>query len=322
MGTGETAVSGQAAAPREAGIDAGRFLAFIGVVLIHIADMGSPAGFWGAAFGRFAVPMFFMVSGYFIGETEPYVAKIGRYSRRLLPLFAFWAALYLIAYAAWPHSTREWALLLIKGGRGNHLWFIPSLWLCLVTALILLHFVGLRLALLVAGALYAAGLLIGSYAPLVGLEQSAWNPRDGITFGLLPVMAGYALRRRPIAIRPAPAAILFGVLSAVNMTEYWLVLQLHPRYTEFFITTPLVAFMAFSLARAWQPRGALAGSMSRLGRLSLGFYAIHMFFVNLCKLLLPHNFLGWAASLPLVVAMSVASTHALARWPALRRFLQ
>lgn len=307
---------------RSAGIDAGRFLAFVGVVLIHASDLGGPLALWGDTLGRFAVPMFFVVSGYFLNPNQPVMAGVARYSTRLLPIYAFWVLLYLVVYAAWPASPRDWAMLIIKGGRGNHLWFILSLWLCLIAGLMLIRAVGVGLAAMVALALYVVGLAIGSYAPFTGLEQSLWNPRDGVTFGLLPVLMGCLLRKHPLSIRPTPAFLLFVLCSALHVLEFAIVRQYGPRYTEFFIMTPLLAVSAFLVAQSQDPSRPITQAMAGLGRFALGFYAVHMCFINLCKTILPHGLWGWAVSIPVVVIFSVATTLLLSRVKPLRRFIQ
>lgn len=309
-------------AVRESGIDAGRFIGFVGVTMIHTVIMGGEVAVLGEQWGRFAVPMFFMVSGYFLNLDEPVGASVRRHSKRLLPIFAFWATLYLVAFSAWPSSPREWAMLLIKGGKGNHLWFIQSLWLCVVAAAVLVRLLGLRSAILVAVGLYAAGLAIGAYAPLLGIRQAIWNPRDGLTFGLLPLLLGCLLRRHPITLETRWAVFWFFALSAVHIGEYRWALHGHPRYPEFFVSTPLLAGSAFVMFRSWHPTSPLALRLADLGRYSLGFYAIHMFFVQLGFRLLPGGTPGWLIATPGVVILAVAVTMVLAKVPAMRRFIQ
>ena len=297
-------------------------MAFAGVVLIHVSDLGGPLAIWGDTLGRFAVPMFFIVGGYFMNRAQPVMRGAMRYSERLLPLYAFWVLLYLVIYAAWPVSLRDWAMLIIKGGRGNHLWFIPSLWLCLITSLLLVRILGLASATAIAVAIYLIGLAIGSYAPFTGLEQSLWNPRDGLTFGLLLVLIGCQLRKNAVTLRSAYAILLFAFCSALHLLEFAIVRQYHPRYTEFFITTPLLAISAFLMVKSWNASSPTVQVMARLGRFSLGYYAIHMIFVNLCKNILPQGLAGWAPSIPIVIFISIATTLLLSKIKPLKRFLQ
>ena len=97
---------------RQAGIEAGRALGALAVVLIHVGPFrgpeweGTAAGLGGAFLNqlcRFAVPFFFLAAGYFYGRKvcsgAPPLPVLRRQAGRLTVLFAFWSGAYLLVPA-------------------------------------------------------------------------------------------------------------------------------------------------------------------------------------------------------------------------------
>ena len=85
------------------GVDLGRFVMALGVVLIHLEAMFYTDGYYGAFldwFIRLAVPFFFMASGYLVlrrMETGAVCVKeyLGAKALRFLKLYLVWSAIYL-----------------------------------------------------------------------------------------------------------------------------------------------------------------------------------------------------------------------------------
>jgi surface polysaccharide O-acyltransferase-like enzyme len=302
------------------GIDAWRFIAFVGVVLVHCAAI-SDIAYWGGAWGRFAVPVFFMTTGYFLPTESPPGRVIARFAGRLLPPFLFWLMAYLLAYREWPNSIRAWVLLVIQGGHGYHLWFLPSLGLCVTAAVLVRRYVPAGFGP-VAFCLYVAGLCIGSYSDLLGLTQTIWNPRDGLMFGFAFIYLGTLVRERGLKLDTMSALAAFLVLSALHMAEIGLVGATRPIYTDFYILTPLLALSAFLLAASLKSGGAFPAFLAMLGRLSLGMYAVHVFFVDLfTEYFHADGPIAWVLTVVAVVLLSILVTLAMAAIPSLRRFI-
>src|SRR5579871_5387502 len=87
-------------AARNQGVDAFRYLLAYLVVLLHslpgnavTADAVWP--FWLSSICRAAVPFFFVASGYFL-KPAPGLAAVLKPLKRLLPVYAFWFAIYAI----------------------------------------------------------------------------------------------------------------------------------------------------------------------------------------------------------------------------------
>jgi len=204
---------------RRARVDAFRVYAMVVVIVGHSEYALGPTGLTGVQvgqlalniIGRFAVPLFLLLAGEHLsprllrdrapGASWPYV-------RRLATMFVVASALYwcldvaklsrrlglgsgLAAFAArlahdpWP--------LFFHGAR-PHLWFLVALMFVVVLAGVVLSRARVRTFVVISAALYLLGLVIGPYAPVLGLPpalqwgvfllQSALFFAVGVFFGL------------------------------------------------------------------------------------------------------------------------------------------
>jgi surface polysaccharide O-acyltransferase-like enzyme len=259
------------------GLDAVRYIGFIGAVLLHsiysLPSVGPVGEIIGQA-ARFAVPYFFIVSGMFLGRGAP----AGQLLRRLLIPFAFWAPLYTIVSG---DSLRDilhpmYILrILIDGGRGFHLWFLPALALCSLIVLVLKN--RPRLLLFVAAALYVFGLACGSYYRLFwGGSHFLINTRDGPFFGLVFTALGLVLAKRRVNPAMGVCLVIFGlVLQAIEISGLQAVHAYDPMRKDFFLGTLPLGVGAFFLARSL-PHKWLIVKLAQLGRYTLGFYCAHL----------------------------------------------
>ena len=232
-----SAPSSTARAGRQGGIEAVRALGALAVVLIHVGPFrgaeweGTPAGLAGAFLNqlcRFAVPFFFLATGYFfgrkLGSSAPPWPLWRKQAGRLAVLFAFWSAAYLLvpavlrglhhrsldAFGAFMTEKLGWALshpaTSLLQGSAEHLWFLPALALG-VAALALVHALRvppLAMAVL-AGGSYLVALLGGSYSPSpLGLDLG-WNGHAVYRPGGLEVHPG-----------PPPEIVLSGPRVGVD----------------------------------------------------------------------------------------------------------
>lgn len=131
-------------------LDAAKAIAAYSVVLLHVRFPGK-TGELINALARFAVPFFFMVSGYFCFKTrEEAVLKRmpGKVKHILLligisfPFYILWgciqniikgknAAEWLREIAAWPH-VKDFFIYNSSSAVKSHLWFLPALLYCYV----------------------------------------------------------------------------------------------------------------------------------------------------------------------------------------------
>ncbi|MBV9078116.1 MAG: acyltransferase [Methylobacteriaceae bacterium] len=319
---------------RETGIDALRYVAFLAVVLIHLPSYAVPADTrvsGGAILDqicRFAVPYFFIASGFFLGGSRrPAAAQIARFVGRLLPVFAAWEVVYLVAHGTtWADISDPalWRSTVLRGGPGYHLWYLPSLGVCVTLAILLKD--ARPAVLLGAGvATFAVGLAFGPYRDWLGLP-SIGDTRTGPWFGLVFVLAG--LRIRALDLRPALAwclaLVALGIVLQVGEAAT-LAATGHGRFApnDFLIGTLPLGIGTFLLARRL-PSGPMTDRIGALGRVSLGAYCVHLLFVWL--LVGPEQVrIGpWQqpALMAAVATLATLTALALARIPLLDRLVR
>ncbi|MCE9645769.1 MAG: acyltransferase [Chloroflexi bacterium] len=121
--------------PRNQSVDAFRLLAALGVIILHVGYPNIPGEI---AIGlrlmsRWAIPFFFIVSGYFLAVQN---AKAGKLNiqpaiERLILVFLIWSFVYAIVvagqYGLAASLKRILSPFFIYFGNFTHLWFLPSL---------------------------------------------------------------------------------------------------------------------------------------------------------------------------------------------------
>lgn len=322
-----TPSSADAAPPREksrhAGIDLFRWFAFIAVVCIHTATMGGDASMMAGRLSRWAVPLFFMASGYFIGARFDDLNVIWRSTKRIAPLFLVWILVYLVVRDSWPETTKQWQDLLINGGAGLHLWYLPSLLSCIAVIAGLRRWLSWPAVLAVAGVVFVGGLAFGSYSGLLDLNQRLWNPRNGPVFGLLFVALGAWIAVTKPVVPLRWAALGFAVFLATDVAERIWLATTGPTYIDFTVSTLFVGVSAFLLARAWDGEPLARWNLDILGRYSFGMYAVHMLFLYaIGKHFHPKGPTEWAMTVTATVLLSTGTALLLSRVPVVKRYVQ
>ena len=180
-------------------VDVIRVVAIIAVIVIHVVPFTDQpnriGGEWNAAtvvnqLARFAVPFFFIVSGYLwaqkIEDERNVYPLTARMAKRILLLFAVWCAIYLlpmdvvstfeIGQFGWVRqcyrNIREIfrsPFITVFEGTKWHLWFLPALLCALIITAFLVRHRQQRLLVVLAILLYAVGLAGKAYSntPLV-----------------------------------------------------------------------------------------------------------------------------------------------------------
>jgi surface polysaccharide O-acyltransferase-like enzyme len=340
-------------ASRLPAVDLFRVLGILAVIGLHVGYQVDPDAigrrFDGAALvgqlERFAVPMFFILSGYFwagkcahAGDCWPRALAL---ARRLLFLFACWCAIYAafdVAAAALRHGSLAQGLetvaarhtgpltLLLQGTR-VHLWFLPALASAALLSGALLRTAHWRWLAILAALAFLTGLAGKAYAPLLGLS-SQFNFRNGPFFSLAPFAAGIALRR----MGPSRAWLARGALVAAAglLLQLGEVAWLHRAWRASLEQDYVFGTLAYGLGVSMVAlSGAAAGArhvprLAAVGTLTLGIYVSHYLFIDLLypldARLRGHP--GWPlAYAALVFACALALTALLARRAPTRRLV-
>jgi surface polysaccharide O-acyltransferase-like enzyme len=297
------------------GVDVVKLIAITGVIVIHAApfsEMSAEKGIYRQLeillnqSSRFAVPFFFIISGYFFGTKERYdkpkiISNTVVTVKRLFLIFLAWNVIYILPYnvgaiyeygLSGPFKVAYWHLIsltsdpvrLIFHGTKAHLWFLAGLiWAVSFTGLF--RYWGLyRSAFIIAAGLYLIGLLGHSYSdsPL-GIHFN-FDIRNHIFFSTIFFITGYQLAH----FKPGPswfpmgiAAFAFGV--ATHFTEIyvlWMLYGTDPDMHSYTIGTYVMG-IGITVAALSNNRLLNIEALAKMGRYVLGIYVIHYIFVDI-----------------------------------------
>jgi surface polysaccharide O-acyltransferase-like enzyme len=330
-------------AERIQSVDVFRVLAIAAVIALHTAPHAGPDAV-GLRFDartvcdqleRFAVPLFFTLSGYFWAGRCPdraacWTAGVAL-ARRVLVLFVAWSAIYFlitVGAVGWRAAVRPLPglpTLLLQGTR-IHLWFLPALALAALVSGALLARGRERTLLVLAMALYAVGLAGKAYADTpIGFHTHV-NLRNGLCFSLLMFATGVRLRRlgpRPVWRRIGRALALGGL--ALQLAEVaWLHARWGTNMAQDFVIGTYFYGLGMTMLALSDPAPLRFPRLAGLGPLVLGIYASHFRFVDLFAA--PDSPLravpGWdIIVVVLVFALSLALTGLLWRFAPTRRLV-
>ena len=228
-------------------IELGRVVAISAVLVLHCHPF---TGYWKIGdtpwFGyifdqltRFAVPLFFLISGYLLQpklEANP-VRALKAYCTPLLKVFLVWSVISLLLPLRWnvvadagylAERMGYWGYLskaplnsLLEGGL-VHLWFIPALIMAVAIGVLLARTNKLAWFIPVGLLLYVYGVLAGSYEVVTDL----WSPfvtRNGPFFSTLLFAVGVMIRKYSLAIRSRYAVALLTCGALMHFGEaFWL----------------------------------------------------------------------------------------------------
>lgn len=338
-------------------VDVFRVLAILSVIALHTAVHHGPYAVAGSGNARmlfnqaerFAVPFFFMVSGYLWagkcpGRTEMWPRSVAL-SKRVLSIFFAWSMVYLVALlisAIGEHGVKETAHIALDGlarlrfnfatlrlllvGPKDHLWFLPALvFAALITGAVLSRCTP-KLLYGVAAALFLIGLAGGAYADSPLGFQIPFSFRNGPFFSLVTFATGYFLQRRPRGIPSVAwgAGFAFGGLCL----QVFEVIYLHRQFgtylsQDYTIGTYFfglgVTILALSNAKYFR-----LSSIAAVGPLVLGIYTSHVMFIEALRPVddLWRGNVVWDVGYVLIVfAISTAVTYVLSQMPLTKRFV-
>lgn len=282
-------------------IESLRFIAALAVICIHFFyPKNKELTLWINQWARFAVPFFFMVSGYFLAQKLQKNDKPSvyfKYIKKVLILYIVWQVIYfmnppigdiyiygikkayLVKWNGFIHQ--RWDLIVFKGF-AQHLWFFASLSLTVLYFLIFrLKRVYLMLGFSIL--LYLVGALTKAYVKTsIGIDPrflgfpDKFNTNNLIFFSALPFTVGvlFSLKNWKVNIGVAFLVLIIGYgLHAAEV--WWLGTQkLHQR-VDYVFSTILVGLGVFMIGLArfkpleWKP-------LASLGKYSLGIYGMHV----------------------------------------------
>jgi surface polysaccharide O-acyltransferase-like enzyme len=337
-----TTTERRAAKTRLNGIDVVRVVAAYAVVALHTEThrLFSSAGLEWLAMTlttacAFAVPFYFAAAGFFLGKSWSYHSDhsvlVMKRIRRLLAIFAAWAAIYAIFPFDWnkvllsegPYGMAAAGLKqlteriaasplasIISGGNAPHLWFISALMMSYALIYLVIRLRIERLAML-------AGILLYEWAviALTNLYPGVPYPIIGArTFliGFLPTYCGWKLGRGDwTAMSYGKSLCLLTASIGLHLAEslYWTqVAGIEIVDNGYFTTTWMSGVSALMLAIGIA-KGNSYQQVANLSVFTLGIYLIHPLFIPVTHGLLKR--IGYYAVdlwTPLVFALSLGAS--------------
>lgn len=274
-----------------ANLDRLKLLLALMVVAMHCKVLGGNDSFAGYLLCngllRIAVPVFFLINGYFLGQALQSAAGMRRWLGRIVLLYVFWMLVYSPFYlvgsglGAVLLAVKQWLIGFF------HLWYL----LGMIGGGLLLYAVRGRRTWQVAAlafVAFATGLAL-QYARayvqipepfLQHFNQNDYAARNFLFMGFPFVAAGFLLARHQVPTRLAPGLLWAWLAVAVvlMLAESWFNFSHAPDRVinfDFMFTLPLVA-PALMLLPLRYPR---AGEGDRVGRLSAAVYFTHPLFM-------------------------------------------
>jgi surface polysaccharide O-acyltransferase-like enzyme len=314
------------------GIDAFRYFSFIAIVILHSITLPdaklSTTSLIINESTRFAVPFFFLTSGYFLSaRVGPAQLEIRRLIGRLLPVMLFWTLIYIVskrAFGVFLH-VRSIIYTLLTGGPAFHLWFLPALGLA-ATLAILTRKINIRIVWLIAVGLYLLGLICGPYNFLFGLHLAAkFDTRNGPFFGFLFLFAGVRLRKAQASPNLLLALALITTGFCLQLAECFVIAHaahLPITYHDCLLGTIPFGIGVFQLAQ-YLNRASWPRVFAAIGQMALGMYCIHLLWLWAAAHFIRHvRISDTVAIIVITVTMSTFSVMALSQVPMLRRYLR
>lgn len=303
---------------RNYAIDYLKFFAIYAVILIHAGPFeevtllgldGYYIDFTIDTLSRFAVPFFFMASGYLftkkMNSDNKNSVYFSRYISKLTQLFASWFIFYLI-YEWFSNVivTRDLTsvsetlgyikenirleVFIYGAGPGYQLWYLAALIWSIVILYIFIHLNKLNLLLVISFGLNVAGLFGQSYSGLISLP---FDTRDAVFFGLLYTAMGAYAAQNEYAVKTKigsvhhrtwlSLSIIFSILLVIERGVT--VFLFEGKIGDYFLLSIPVAITLFLYALS-NPELGKNTRISKIGKDSAGIYVIHVFFIKFIHL--------------------------------------
>ena len=325
-GAASTARAVAGTTDRRLSIDILKIVMALCVIAIHVNPLESlPNGgaFLHGGLARVAVPVFFLINGYFF-ETIARNGGARAYVVRLLWLFAVWSILYLPAWFNALLQPDLWPLARFTIMGWWHLWYLPGLALAAALAARMQHWpeqsqVAAMALTFGAGVAIVYGIAFGVLhpSPRIFGDMTVLH-RNGLFLGLPFLLGGMLIRRHdlensfslPVLAVAAAAGLALMVAEGIALRQNASGLANHDNLAALAVACP--AILLFALKLNTQSRSRTVGTYAN------GLYFLHVAF---CVIGFRYTDLPSLQIFCLAVAGSIVVTAGLIRTGLARRLL-
>lgn len=285
---------------RRAEFDVLKFICAFLVICIHSPFPGV-FGQYFSALARIAVPIFFMITGFFYSSTAEKNRELKQIKKVFIlvlesnALYFLWKCFYSVisgsGITAYLSSTFTftnffWLLLLNRSPFGDHLWYLSALLYVLLIVYAAKRLNLMKVLYLLTPLLLIGDLVLGKYSSL--LLHRAFSSvlvRNFLFVGLPYFCIGMLLHKYKPKPKTGTTAGLMFLFSATTLAERYLIINSglnSPR--EHYISTTLLAISVFlfftQVYKSRKPTRA-ENVMSKIGRdYSAWVYIIHPIFIT------------------------------------------
>jgi surface polysaccharide O-acyltransferase-like enzyme len=332
---------------RIASIDFIRFVAVYAVIIIHtkpfMLDLFPDPSYRLVEYlfnqpPRFAVPFFFITSGYFLAQKyangSDQVAVCLQYVKRLLFLLVTWSIVYALIPSDWPRmyavgyphyafeKLRQLSAspltLLLEGSR-VHLWFLSSLISGVIVVTLLVKTGRNSLLIFFSVLLFAVGLLGASYSVTPLGVHLPFYSRNGPFLSTICLAIGFLIYQKgPFRLSPLQAFSIAAAGLSLQVVESWALWKCFaiPMINHDYLIGTVVCATGLLLFALAAPDFGRKGNLYVLGKYTLGIYLCHLLFVDILGPWTPLVELHtWQVLLPIFTfLLSYALTRMLTRW--------
>lgn len=274
------------------------------VICIHMLPLFGNGEFTGwiisHGLARIAVPIFFIICGYYIGPKLNDPKKIRKYLIHLIIVYVTWMVIYLPFYYGAFYNIKNTIRIVVIGY--HHLWYIPALISGIVFFFIINKYVKNHICILVIA---LSLFLFGFYCSLD--YARVYYYRNGIIMGFPFIALGYYLQKYNYAEKVKNSYLLIGIFIG-------LVLLVGESYFQYINSGGFNPYQDFRLALLIicpaiflyiQKHAVISSGKEFVAILFSGIYFIHPLAMNIIGM--PQTYMIY--KLPLVVILSIALSY-------------
>ena len=243
------------------GLDFAKFLCAFMVVCIHVAYAGKHIL---SPLTRFAVPVFFMITGYFYASVKEKGREFVQI-RKTAAMVVYSNLLYMgweilrCVQAKQPVangfssllSVKEWVRFICfnEPSFSEHLWYLGALLYVLVIVLVVDRFSDRKKLYKLIPVLLAVNIVLGNYSIIVfGVKFSLVLTRNFLFCGLPFFLLGDALREKQHTPGQKPLMLMAVLAAGISVAENMFLRSRGMEYNvDCFIATPFLAYAVFVL---------------------------------------------------------------------------
>ncbi|HEX2939374.1 MAG TPA: acyltransferase [Ruminiclostridium sp.] len=307
-------------------IDIAKFLCAFLIIPIHVFP--SFASENGVCFSflniicRYAVPLFFVFSGFFLGSKDlKDYSNIKKYIKRIGILYLCWSLIYIpfVIHDFLIGQTEINAYVVREiqsiffAGTYYHLWFFTSLIYAAFLIFILNKSLPPKVVWIILGILFIIGAFgdsyysLSQYFPAVGNAYNSYLgtflfTRNGIFLTPIYLYAGIRIRQREISLPRSKSIIGFAVSSILVIIEALIINQKHLsimygcNFYFFMIPAAIFALLILKDINVKERKCYIT-----MRKCSVIIYAVHVVFLNLLYIFISYRFVAFHSTAAFII---------------------